>query len=135
MANELKIAKAARSIARELTDLPANAPYPFDVGHVFRGGHKAPCCVIGHVIERAGLTGLVKGRRGSGNGGIMFRHSGYAIADACHVDLLSEDVQDAIRDVVEANDYDHGAQAVASRLYLVADLLEIDAAPTTAAEA
>jgi len=130
MANELKLAKAAREIARELDESPRQNPYPFGRGFVFQGDDKTPCCAIGHVIQRAGLSGLAKGRPDN-DGKITFTRSDCAVADACNLrQLFPKRVNDAICDLVDANDGAHGAQSVAVAIYHFADVLELAAAPT-----
>ncbi len=120
MANEIKIAKAAREIAAELAALPSEAEYPFGDGHVFRvdGGHKAPCCAIGHGRENHRKQ-------------LSFRSSTAAIEDTCCIPSLPADIEEAIGDVVEANDYLFSAQRVSKGLYDLANELELAAAPTT----
>jgi hypothetical protein len=136
MANELKLAKASREVARELNELAPEARYPFDVGHLFRGRNKAPCCVLGHVIERAGLTALVKGRPSFlDDHKIVYRNAGDAISDICGTPNLEEEVSLALCDVIEANDFRHDAEAVAAALYEFADLIEVAEAPSADEEA
>ncbi len=133
MANEIKLAEAAREIARELGKLPAESPLPFGKGYVFKvdDRDKVSCCAIGHVINRAGLSVLVKGRS-NGMSGMTYRSSDAAIKDVCGVGDLEKQVSEAIGDVVEANDYSSDPALVANRLYNLADCLEMSTVPTSA---
>ena len=130
MANELKIACAAREIARELDDLPVGSPYPYGEGFVFKGDGKTPCCAIGHVIHKAGLSNLVTtGSERLQDGILAFRSSTEAIQDVLGKEYLPRDVITAIGHVVEANDGDQKPQEVAQALFEVANALEEIAAP------
>ena len=131
MANEIKLAKAARAVARELMTDRQDPPYPFGSGHVFRmkDGVKTPCCVIGQVIHRAGLTDLVKGRPRD-NGQLSYSNSSTALEDVCGVASLAKPVDKVVGDLVESNDYFPNREAVAHELYVLAELLELAAAPT-----
>jgi len=129
MANELKLAAAAREIARKLVDLPSDSLHPFGEGFVFKGDDKAPCCVIGHVIHAAGMSELVHtNAERLMDGRVAYRSSNEAITDVVGAEL-PDSVSQAVGAVVWANDHETRARAVEEPLYGLANALEETAAP------
>jgi hypothetical protein len=130
MANEIKIAKAAREIARELNDLPAESRHPFGYLRTFIGNNRTPCCAIGHVIQRAGLADLPKGRPSSADPNkLSWVSSTSALCDVFGVEELPDEVFNVIDGLVGSNDRGDEATIVAAGLYRLADALELEAAP------